>query len=140
MVHTAQITARTRGEGDMLDVGVALEHHLRESGIVRGILLVHVIGSTAAMTTVEAEPGLEQDLQTCLERLAPRDAPYAHEERWGDDNGHSHVRAAIVGPSVAIPVVSGRLVLGQWQQVVLLEFDTQARDRVMIVQIVGERD
>src|SRR5262249_19014947 len=103
-----------------------------------GIATVFVVGSTAIVTTIEFEPGAIADLNGVLERLAPRSGRYAHHERGGDDNGSSHVRAALVGSSVAIPFVDGQLVLGTWQQIMLLECDTRARTREIIVQVVGE--
>lgn len=110
---------------------------MAESGVVAGTATVFVVGSTAAVTTVEYEPGLVGDLKDALERLVPRDHAYAH-NRGGDDNGHAHVRASVVGPSVSIPVLSGALATGTWQQVVLLDFDTRPRSREVIIQVVGE--
>lgn len=102
-----------------------------------GIAHLFVTGSTAAITTIEFEPGLARDFPAAMERIAPCDAPYAHEERWGDDNGHSHVRASLVGPSLVVPVAGGELVLGTWQQIVLVEFDTRGRDREIIVSVLS---
>lgn len=101
-----------------------------------GVLHLFVIGSTAAITTIEFEPGLEHDFGAAMERIAPRGAHYQHEARWGDDNGHSHVRASLVGPSLSVPVAGGEPVLGTWQQIVLLEFDTRARDREVVATIL----
>jgi secondary thiamine-phosphate synthase enzyme len=101
--------------------------------------VVFVVGSTAALTTTEAEPGLlNHDLKAFFERIAPEDARYRHEETWHDDNGHAHVRASALGPSITIPIVDGALPLGEWQQVVLIDFDTRARQREVVVQVVGE--
>ena len=98
-----------------------------------------VIGSTAGLTTLEFEPGLvNHDIAAVMERIAPKDGDYLHEETWHDDNGHSHVRAALMGPSLALPIVEGRVPLGTWQQVVLVDFDTQPRKRAVVVTIVGE--
>jgi len=99
---------------------------------------VFAVGSTAGMTTIEFEAGAIEDLNAVFEQLAPREGEYRHHLRWGDDNGSSHVRAAIVGPSLTVPFVDGAMVLGTWQQIVLLEFDTRARSREVVVQIVGE--
>jgi secondary thiamine-phosphate synthase enzyme len=97
-----------------------------------------VPGSTAAITTIEYEPGVLGDLQRAVERLVPRDIPYEHDQRWGDGNGYSHVRAAILGPSVTIPLIEGRLVLGTWQQVVCVDFDNRPRHRKVIFHVIGE--
>jgi secondary thiamine-phosphate synthase enzyme len=98
-----------------------------------------VSGSTAGLTTIEYEPGLVQDLPAAFERIAPRSARYRHHERWGDDNGHSHVRASLLGPSLVVPVEGGRLLLGTWQQIVLVDFDTRARRRDVVVQLWGQQ-
>lgn len=103
-----------------------------------GIATIFVVGSTAGITTIEFEPGAIWDLNRLFETLAPREGEYRHHLRWGDDNGSSHVRAALLGPSVTIPFIGGRLALGTWQQIMLLEFDTRAREREVIVQLVGE--
>jgi secondary thiamine-phosphate synthase enzyme len=139
MVYTEKIEVRTRGNDDIVDITDNLVKAVEHSKIRHGIATVFVAGSTAAVTTMEYEPGLCKDLPTAMERLAPRDAPYAHEARWGDDNGHSHVRASLVGPSLTVPVVNGELALGRWQQVVLIDFDTHPRDRTVLVQMIGER-
>ena len=101
-------------------------------------MTVFVIGSTAAVTTIEFEPGAVADFNRLLDTLAPRDADYAHHARWGDDNGSSHVRAALLGPALTVPFVNGELTLGTWQQIMLLELDTRARRREIVIQIVGE--
>ena len=111
---------------------------LAGSNLSAGIVTIAVIGSTAGMTTIEFEPGAVSDLNRVFEILAPRDAEYRHHLRWGDDNGSSHVRAALIGPSITIPFVDRALCLGTWQQIVLLEFDTQSRERQIVVQMVGE--
>jgi secondary thiamine-phosphate synthase enzyme len=103
-----------------------------------GLVNVFVTGSTAAVSTMEYEPGLIEDLSAALERIAPRGAEYKHHLRWGDDNGHSHVRATIVGPGLTIPVAGGRPLLGTWQQVVLIELDTRPRERSLVVTVMGE--
>ncbi len=139
MVYTEKIEVRTRGNDDIVDITDNLVKAVEHSKIRHGIATVFVAGSTAAVTTMEYEPGLCKDFPTAMERLAPRDAPYAHEARWGDDNGHSHVRASLVGPSLTVPVVNGELALGRWQQVVLIDFDTHPRDRTVLVQMIGER-
>lgn len=128
----------TRGQGDVHDVTGEVTAAVAGSGLQTGVVTVAVVGSTAAVTTIEFEPGAVADLGRVLEQLAPRDGDYAHHERWGDDNGSSHVRAALLGPSVSIPVTDAQLVLGTWQQLVLVECDTRARQRDLIVQLIGE--
>lgn len=138
MVYAGRFTVSTVGNNDMLDITGSVEQTILESGIVNGIATVFVVGSTAAITTIEFEPGLKQDMATLLERLIPRDAAYAHEARWHDDNGHSHLRASLIGPSITVPIVNGRMTLGAWQQIILLDFDTRPRTRTVHVQILGE--
>jgi secondary thiamine-phosphate synthase enzyme len=137
MVATCRLHVETSGQNDAHDLTERVVAALGESSIRDGLATVAVIGSTAAITTIEFEPGAIADLNSLLERLVPRYADYQHHLRWGDDNGSSHVRAALVGPSVTIPVVEGRLALGTWQQIMLVEFDTSSRRREVIVQIVG---
>jgi secondary thiamine-phosphate synthase enzyme len=136
-VHTAMLRLSTRGDGDIVDLSEGLAEVLRTSAIARGVVSVFVEGSTAAITTMEHEPGGVEDLRAALERLVPAAGDYAHNRLNGDDNAHAHLRASIVGPSVSIPLVEGRLVLGTWQQVVLLDFDTRPRERRVHVQVVG---
>ncbi|MFN3689303.1 MAG: secondary thiamine-phosphate synthase enzyme YjbQ [Fimbriimonadales bacterium] len=138
MVYSGRFTVSTRGNDHMLDITGVVEQAILESGIVNGIAVVFVAGSTAAITTIEYEPGLEQDMKTVMERIAPQDAPYAHEARWRDDNGHSHIRASLLGPSLTVPIVGGRMTLGAWQQIVLIDFDTRPRTRTIHVQVLGE--
>jgi secondary thiamine-phosphate synthase enzyme len=135
---TDRIRVRTRGDSHMLDLTPGVRELVSRHRFREGQALVFVVGSTAALTTVEFEPGLQRDLPEALERLAPRDLLYRHEETWHDDNGHSHVRASLLGPSLAVPFAEGRLLLGTWQQVVLLDFDTRPRDREVVVQLSGE--
>jgi len=137
-VFQEEVRVRTRGEGDVLDITDRVEEVVRRSGVRNGVAHVFVIGSTAAVSTMEYEPGLRADLQDALERVAPRNAEYRHHLRWGDYNGHSHVRATILGPSLQIPVRGGELVLGTWQQIVLIELDVRARERAFVVTVMGE--
>lgn len=137
MVTTKQLRVDTRGQNDMIDLTERLSEAVGESGIDAGIAVLFVVGSTAALTTIEFEPGLVRDMAAAMERYAPEGAFYHHEARWGDDNGHSHVRASTIGPSLTVTIVGGRPTLGTWQQVVLLEFDTRPRERVVVLQIVG---
>jgi secondary thiamine-phosphate synthase enzyme len=138
MVATTAIHVRTKGQGDVLDLTDEVSRAVSSAALLSGVVTVFVTGSTAGMTTIEYEPGAIGDLDRAYERIAPRRGAYAHHLRWGDDNGSSHVRAAMLGPSVTIPVVGGRLALGTWQQIVLVEFDTGPRERHVVVQTMGE--
>jgi secondary thiamine-phosphate synthase enzyme len=138
MVRTHKQLVSTRGQGDAHDITAVGAAALAASGLRAGVATVFVVGSTAAVTTIEFEPGAIADLNRVFEMLAPRDGDYKHHLRWGDDNGSSHVRAALLGPSVTIPFVGGKLALGTWQQILLLELDTQPRQREVIVQLGGE--
>ena len=138
MVDTRTFEISTREQGDAQDVTPAVARVLSESGIQDGIVTVFVVGSTAGVTTIEFEPGALHDLNAVFETLAPRGGEYHHHLRWGDDNGSSHVRAALLGPSVTIPFTGGELLLGQWQQIAVIEFDTRPRRRQVVVQIIGE--
>jgi secondary thiamine-phosphate synthase enzyme len=127
----------TSGQGDVQDLTATIARSLHASSLKSGLATIAVIGSTAGITTIEFEPGAVQDLNRVWEQLAPRHGDYEHHRRWGDDNGSSHVRAAMLGPSVSIPFEGGRLLVGTWQQVVLVEFDTRARSREVVVQLIG---
>jgi secondary thiamine-phosphate synthase enzyme len=137
-VVSTQIEKETRGDGHTLDITRDVEQAVRQSGLTDGVVTLFAVGSTAGLTTIEFEPGAVADFNRALEEIAPRDADYQHHLRWHDDNGHSHVRAALLGPSLSIPFVEGRLTLGTWQQIVLVDFDTRPRKRQVVVQIVGE--
>ncbi|MCG6988382.1 MAG: secondary thiamine-phosphate synthase enzyme YjbQ [Gemmatimonadetes bacterium] len=129
---------RTRGNDHIVDLTAELQDLVASTGVTTGQAALLVHGSTAALTTLEFEPGLaEHDVAAALERVAPRNVRYEHEETWHDDNGHSHVRASVVGPSLALPIVEGRIPLGTWQQVVLVDFDTRSRSRTVHVSVVG---
>jgi secondary thiamine-phosphate synthase enzyme len=140
-VHTALLRLQTEGELAIVDLSPGLAGALRSAGVDDGVVTVFVIGSTAAITTMEYEPGGVQDLQETLERLVPRRRPeggdYAHNVRNHDDNAHSHLRASLLGPSLSIPLVRGQLALGTWQQVVLIELDDRPRQRLVHVQIAS---
>ena len=136
---TDTIAVSTRGDSHMLDLTAQVQELVRRHGFREGQALIFVPGSTAGLTTVEFEPGLQKDLPAAFERLAPRGLPYAHEETWHDDNGHSHVRASLLGPSLAVPFRDGLLLLGTWQQIVLIDFDTRPRHREVVVQLSGEK-
>jgi secondary thiamine-phosphate synthase enzyme len=138
MVRTHTLEISTKGQGDTHDVTGAVARAVAESDIRAGIVTVFVVGSTAGVTTIEFESGALHDLNAVFDALAPRNGEYRHHLRWGDDNGSSHVRAALLGPSVAIPFRDGELMLGQWQQIAVLEFDTRPRRRQIVVQMIGE--
>jgi len=138
MVATQRFEVSTTGQGDANDITRRVGEAIGASDIRSGVATVFVVGSTAGITTIEFEPGAIADLNAVFEELAPRDGEYQHHLRWGDDNGSSHVRAALLGPSLGVPFVDGALTLGTWQQILLLEFDTRPRQREIVVQIVGE--
>jgi secondary thiamine-phosphate synthase enzyme len=137
-VRTVRKKIRTQGHLEMVDLTPAAEKVLGESELANGILNVFVPGSTAAITTIEFESGALHDLKCALERLAPESIPYEHDKRWGDGNGYSHVRAALMKPGLAVPFEGKKLLLGTWQQLILIDFDNRPRDRDVIFQIVGE--
>ncbi|MGA7543269.1 MAG: secondary thiamine-phosphate synthase enzyme YjbQ [Nitrososphaeraceae archaeon] len=137
-VVTKVVQLRSSKENDIIDVTKQTSNALRESGLNNGIINVFVAGSTAAITTIEYEPGLRHDFPKMLSRIAPKDIRYLHDETWHDGNGHSHVRASLVGPSLTVPFSNGVLILGTWQQIVMLEMDTKPRERVLTIQILGE--
>src|SRR5262245_60418095 len=137
MVETTRHQLETRGQGDVQDLTPLVSRVLRDSSLESGLATIAVVGSTAGITTIEFEPGAVADLNNVWEHLAPRDGEYEHHLRWGDDNGSSHVRAAMLGPSLSIPFDRGRLCVGTWQQIVLVEFDTRARNRELVVQLIA---
>ena len=138
MVCTLSNDVETTGQGDVRDISLSVRQAVSESSFLAGIATVAVVGSTAGITTIEYEPGAVADFNRLLEQLAPRDGVYQHHERWGDDNGSSHVRAALIGPSLTVPFTHSTLQLGTWQQIVLVECDTRPRRRQVVVQIIGE--
>lgn len=138
MVVTRDLSLSTRGNGDVRDITAEVARLVRESGLRAGVVTVFCPGSTGALTTIEHEDGVIADLQQVLHEIVPPDRPYRHHLRWGDDNGHAHIRAALMGPSITIPFVDRRLTLGTWQQVVFCDFDTRPRSRRLVVQIMGE--
>jgi len=137
-VVSERVSVRTSGEVDMVEITDKVQDLVDASKIKNGLATVFVVGSTGAVTTIEYEPGLLADFPAMLERVAPRNLVYEHEKRWHDGNGHSHVRASLLGPSVTIPVTDSRLTLGTWQQLVFVELDTRSRSRELVVQILGE--
>jgi len=136
-IVTEFIHIRTSGQGDFVDITVEVSDCLRRSGLAEGSAGIFAVGSTAGITTFEFEPGLVEDMRGVYEKLAPAGGDYAHHRTWGCDNGSSHVRSALQGCSLSVPFVGGELVLGRWQQIVLAEFDTRARDRKITVQLTG---
>jgi secondary thiamine-phosphate synthase enzyme len=135
---TSQIEVRTTSGTDILDITQQVADILHESAIETGEVILFVPGSTAALTTIEYESGVLEDLRRAVERLAPQGIPYDHDERWGDGNGFSHVRAALLGPSLVIPFQEQKLMLGTWQQVVVLDFDNRPRLRRILIRVRGE--
>lgn len=138
MVKTETIGLNTKGDCDIIDITPQVEHQLVESDIDSGIVTVFVTGSTAGLTSIEYEPGLISDLKEMWQRLVPENIPYGHDKAWGDGNGHSHLRASLLGASLVIPFKHKKLLLGTWQQIVLLDFDNRPRSRRLVVQIMGE--
>ncbi len=137
-VITKRMKIKTKGELQMVNITDEVENVVKESSVNDGIATVFVPGSTAAVTTIEYEPGLLNDFPNMLERIAPENITYEHEQMWHDGNGHSHVRASLLGPSLTVPFTNKQLTLGTWQQIVLIEFDIRSRDRNLIVQLIGE--
>lgn len=138
IVLTKRIHIKSKGETDIIDITDKTSQAIKESKIKNGLVTVFVSGSTAAVTTIEYEPGLRYDFPEMLARVAPRDIEYKHDNTWHDGNGHSHVRASLIGPSLTIPIVEGNMSLGTWQQIVFLEMDTRPRDRNLILQLISE--
>jgi len=137
-VHTSTIQIKTRGESDIIDITGKVQEKVHAAQVTNGSLLLFISGSTAALTTIEAESGVVNDLRKAIERIAPETIPYEHDRRWGDGNGYAHVRSALIGPSLTIPIVSKNTLLGTWQQIVLLDFDNRPRNREVVIQIMGE--
>jgi len=137
-VESQELRFRTHREGEIIDIKDKTQRVVESSRMRSGVAVLFVLGSTGAITTIEYEPGLLADLPVALERLAPKDASYEHEKRWHDGNGHSHIRASMIGPDLSVPFRDKKLTLGTWQQIVFLELDVRPRDRTVIVQLVGE--
>lgn len=138
MQSCSYIELSTKGFSDIVDITRKVESALRDSGIRSGIITVFAVGSTASVTTIEYEKGVIEDLKAAIERLIPPDIPYRHDAAWGDGNGFSHVRAAILKPGITIPIIEGALALGTWQQVVFIDFDNRPRKRKIAVQVIGD--
>ena len=137
-IISKSIQIRSKGENDMIDLTDQISEFVGDSGIPNGIVTIFVSGSTGSITTIEFEPGLIKDFPEMLSRIAPKNLDYGHEQMWHDGNGHSHVKASLVGPSLTVPFSNGELLLGTWQQIVFLELDTRARTRNLVLQIIGE--
>lgn len=138
MVVTTTEEIRTKGRNDCVDITDAVQRAVTGANLRQGIATVFVTGSTAGVTTIEHEPGLVQDLNESLRRLFPENLPYAHHDTGGDENGFSHLRASFIGPSLTVPVADGRLQLGTWQQIVLVDFDVRPRTRSYLIQVIGQ--
>src|SRR3990170_7527056 len=137
-LKTSKLTETTHGSCDIIVITAKVTAQVRDAEIKDGLVALFVTGSTAALTTIEHEPGLVQDLKELVEKLIPSDKRYHHDDRWGDDNGFSHLRASLFGPSLQIPIEGGRLALGTWQQIILVDFDNRPRTREVTVQVMGE--
>ena len=137
-VYFEEIMIQTKGEVDIVDITPEVQDIVVKSNLRQGIVCLFIGGSTGALTTIEHEPGLLKDFPRALETIAPKGVHYDHHETWHDDNGHSHVRASLIGPSLSIPIKDGHVVHGTWQQIVFIELDTQPRKRAITVQLVGE--
>jgi len=137
-VACKRIQISTHGHGEMLNVTSDIGREVNNSGVSSGTVTVFIPGSTAGVTTIEFEPGLVTDMNVMWERIIPSELTYEHNKAWGDGNGHSHVRASLLGPSITIPFINKRLTLGTWQQIVIIDFDARPRSREIILQIMGE--
>ena len=138
MVVNQRIQLRTQGNGHVLDITGEVSRQVRTCGLQDGTVTLFTPSSTSALTTIEYESGAVYDLQQLFDRIAPPDLDYRHNLRWGDGNGHSHIRHALLGPSLTIPFVGGQMTLGTWQQIIFVDFDNRARSRSVVVQILGE--
>jgi secondary thiamine-phosphate synthase enzyme len=137
-VETKEITLQSRGNCDMIDITSQVAKNVEKSGINNGTVTLFIVGSTAGITTIEYEPNLLSDFKDMWGRVIPQNIPYEHDRTWGDGNGHSHVRASALGPSLTVPFVNKRLTLGTWQQIVFVDFDNRPRARKIAIQILGE--
>ena len=136
-VISKTIQLSSKGQDDVIDITTQVSNIVKDSNIENGTVTIFVVGSTAAVTTIEYEPGLINDFPEMLSRIIPKNIEYEHDNTWHDGNGHSHVRASLIGPSLTVPIINGRLTLGTWQQIVLLEMDTRPRNRNLILQIMS---
>jgi secondary thiamine-phosphate synthase enzyme len=132
---TSTIRIKTSSATDIIDITGQVESFVSQSSLWNGLVLIFIAGSTAALTTIELESGVINDLRKAIEKIAPQNISYEHDKRWGDGNGYAHVRAALLGPSLSIPLVKGNMALGTWQQIVLCDFDNRPRNREVIIQV-----
>lgn len=138
LFECCHVLVQTTGKTDIIDITALVSEEIMKSSINNGTVSLFVPGSTGALTTIEFESGVINDLRAAIDRIAPEDMSYEHDKRWGDGNGYSHVRAALIGPSLSIPIIGGKMALGTWQQIVLLDFDNRPRERRVLVQVCGE--
>ena len=137
-VETREISIQSKGNCDIINITSQVAKNVDESGVNSGIVTLFIVGSTAGITTIEYEPNLVSDFKNMWDRMIPQSIPYEHNRTWGDGNGHSHVRASLLGASLIIPFVNKRLILGTWQQIVFVDFDNRPRSRKLVIQILGE--
>lgn len=138
MIKSKNIHLKTKGFCDLVDLTEEARKFIRDQGVQNGQILIFAFGSTCGITTIEYEPNLIRDFKELMEKLVPQDRNYHHNRTWGDNNGFSHLRASLIGPSVTVPIKNGELKLGTWQQIVLCDFDNQEREREVILQVFGE--
>jgi secondary thiamine-phosphate synthase enzyme len=137
-VYSDELDIVTKGESDIINITEKIEKSVKKSDIQNGIICIFIPGSTGTITAIEYEPGLKQDFPNALNKIAPKDINYKHHNTWNDDNGRSHIKASIIGPSLCIPITDGILIHGTWQQIVFMELDTKPRKRKIIIKIIGE--
>jgi len=138
-INKTDIHCQTSSDTDIIDITPQVTEAVRKSKVADGVVFLFVPGSTAALTTIEYESGVISDLINTIEKISPKDIPYQHNLRWGDGNGYSHVRASLLGPSLNIPIFNSKLLIGTWQQIVLLDFDNRPRKRLVVVQVIGNQ-
>ena len=137
-VLTKEITLQSKGNCDIIDITSQVAKNVEEAGVNNGIVTLFIVGSTAGITTIEHEPNLVSDFKNMWDRVVPQNIPYEHNRTWGDGNGHSHVRASMLGASLIVPFVNNKLILGTWQQIVFVDFDNRPRRREIVLQLLGE--
>ncbi len=137
-VETRYIPVETGGDGDILDLTQDIQNQINSSGINDGVVTIFTPSATSGITTLEFEPGCVKDLQRLFNEIIPPERDYAHNQRWGDGNGHSHTRAGLIKPSLTVPIVEGKMTLGTWQSIILVDFDNRPRERQLVLQIMGE--
>lgn len=140
VIQTAWLTFHTNGRDDVVDITGRVGEIIAKAGVKEGNVTVFVSGSTASVTTIEYEPGLVKDIKELGEKIAPSSKSYAHDETWGDANGYAHLRASMIGPSLTVPIENGKMTLGTWQQIVVIDHDNRPRERKVVVQVAGEKE